>query len=99
MLKPRTIHTEIKIDHSQKPIFSMSRSWLTFEIENTEIKNVENGLFPKCSYKLKYILFYNFLFKLENICMLFWNEILKEKVYIFLTRMTRKRCDFGFNKS
>jgi len=41
---------EIEIDHSQKParredfdddfrIFSMKRSWPTFEIENTEIKN------------------------------------------------------------
>jgi len=30
-------------------IISISRSWLTFEIENIEIKNAENGFFSKCS--------------------------------------------------
>jgi len=32
----------------------MSRSWLTFEIENTEIENAENGFFPECTYISRY---------------------------------------------
>jgi len=55
MLKPRTIHTEIKIKSpfttredfdDDFRIFSMSRSWLTFEIEYTEIKN---ALLSECT--------------------------------------------------
>jgi len=60
MLKPRRLHLNIDNTYSQKPFAkqkdfdlgfessSMNRSWLTFEIENTEIKIVENGFFSKC---------------------------------------------------
>jgi len=35
-------------------IFSMSRSWLTFEIENTKIENAENGFFSECTFRRIY---------------------------------------------
>jgi len=57
MLKPKSRSTILKGPFSNREdfdddfsIFSMSRSWLTFEVENTEIENAENGFFPECTH-------------------------------------------------
>jgi len=47
------VESEIESTHSQKPFANREdfeyRSWLTFKIDNTEIKNVRNGFFFESS--------------------------------------------------